>query len=327
MKTAAVLAQRALRLGMAAACIGGACLPTAHADLLVGGDSQVLRYSEATGAFLGAVAAGNGLDNVQGIDVGPDRRVYISSFGSRSVFRSDGARTEVFIPPGSGGLGAPNDVAFGPDGKLYVSDGFFGTYSILRFDGATGQFIDVFASGGGIRQPGPIAFGPGGDLYVANATSTDVMRFHGDTGLPFPAPGQGGARFVSGIPGGFNTTLAISANGELLVSSGASPDVARYDATTGSLLGTAVQNVVSGDMAFGPDGNLYIANYLDSSVMRYSDASGEFLGAFIPSGSGGITRPTSLTFGVVSSEAPEPGTHALAAISLLLLAAFRRSRH
>jgi hypothetical protein len=92
------------------------------------------------------------------------------------------------------------------------------------------------------------------------------------------------------------------------------------------LLGTAVQNAVSGDMEFGPDGNLYIANYLDGSVARYGGAIGEFLGAFVTSESGGLVRPTSLAFGVVSNEVPEPGTHALAAISLLLIMVSRRSR-
>jgi hypothetical protein len=120
--------------------------------------------------------------------------------------------------------------------------------------------------------------------------------------------------------------LAISANGELVVSSGASSDVTRYDAATGRLLGTAASNIVSGDMEFGPDGNLYIANYLDGSVARYRNATGELLGTFVSSGSGGLTRPTSLTFGTVSSEVPEPATHALTAITLAALVATRRSR-
>lgn len=326
MNTITAAVKKAASAGIAMAILSAAGQPVAHADLLVGGDSQVLRYSETTGAFLGVVASGNPLDNVQGIVVGPDRQVYISSFGNRSIVRSDGSRTEVFVPPGSGGMGAPNDVAFGPDRNLYVSDGFFGTYSILRFNGVTGQFMNVFANGGGIRQPGPIAFGPSGDLYVANATSTDVMRFHGGTGLPFPGPGQSGAIFVSGIPGGFNTTLAISANGELIVSSGASSDATRYDAATGRLLGTAASNIVSGDMEFGPDGNLYIANYLDGSVARYRDTSGGLLGTFVPSASGGLDRPTSLTFGTVASEVPEPATYALTVITLAALAVTRRSR-
>lgn len=128
---------------------------------------------------------------------------------------------------------------------------FFGTYTILRFHGKTGQFMNVLASGGGISQPGPNAFGANGDLYIAIATSTDVMRFHGDTGLPFPAPGNREVLFVAGSPGGFTATLANSVNAELVVASKVSSDVLRYDADTENLLGVAIFNTVSGDMEFG----------------------------------------------------------------------------
>ena len=114
--------------------------------------------------------------------------------------------------------------------------------------------------------------------------------------------------------------------GEMVVSSGASSDATRYDAATGSLLGTAASNIVSGDMEFGPDGNLYIANYLDGSIARYRDTSGGFLGTIVPSGSGGLTRPTSLTFGTVASEVSEPATYALTLITLAVLSATGRSR-
>ncbi|MFY8152510.1 MAG: hypothetical protein ACOVOI_10530, partial [Hyphomicrobiales bacterium] len=51
-----------------------------------------------------------------------------------------------FIAAGSGGLVSPDDINYGPDGHLYVSSGTNTSGAILRFDGRTGAFKDVFAT-------------------------------------------------------------------------------------------------------------------------------------------------------------------------------------
>lgn len=277
--------------------LGMGYLHDALADLLVSQNTQILRYAEHTGNFLGALfpAGSAGMDNLQGIAIGPDGGVYMASFGSRTIGRYKDGIVDVFVPPGSGGMGAPNDVAFGPDGNLYVSDGFYGTNAILRFNGKTGAYIDIFASGGGIQQPNRMAFGPCGNLFVGNATSSDVLRYHGDTGLPFPAKNQSGAIFVPGIQGPHNTTLAFAKNGNLVVASGALTGVFYYNGRTGMLLKT-VTIKMSGDLTFGPDGNLYMNDYLGDSVLRYKGATGRFLGVFVAPGSGGLSRPSGLVF-------------------------------
>jgi len=63
---------------------------------------------------------------------------------------------EVFVPPG--GVVTPVGLTFGPDGHLYVANA--GTAEVLRFDGMSGAFIDVFveAGAGGLTGPRMIAW-------------------------------------------------------------------------------------------------------------------------------------------------------------------------
>jgi MYXO-CTERM domain-containing protein len=65
-------------------------------------------------------------------------------------------------------LDAPCDVQFGPDGSLYVSSA--ASDQILRYNGTTGAFMDVFASGNGLDGP-------------------CFMVFDGKPDTPLPEPG------------------------------------------------------------------------------------------------------------------------------------------
>ncbi len=55
---------------------------------------------------------------------------------------------------------------------------------VLRYDGATGDFIDVFASGSesGSTLAISVVFGPNRDLYVSFWDDYTVKRFDGATG-------------------------------------------------------------------------------------------------------------------------------------------------
>lgn len=52
----------------------------------------------------------------------------------------------------------PRGLVFGPDGNLYVASA--GTNEVYRYNGNTGVFIDVFASGGGLNGLWGIEFAP-----------------------------------------------------------------------------------------------------------------------------------------------------------------------
>jgi DNA-binding beta-propeller fold protein YncE len=308
---------------------------SSHAGLLVASstNSSVLQYNQTTGAFTGVfVPSGSGgLNNPQGLALGPDGNLYVASFGSvtsatGSVLRYDGATgafIDAFVPMHSGGLGAPTDLTFGPDRNLYVSDGFFGTGGVLRYDGSTGAFMGIFASGGGLRVPQGLAFGADRNLYVASVLTDSVLRYNGMTGAPLPAAGQPGAVFIPPGSGGLDepTRLTFGTDGNVYVASNLTDSIMRYDGTTGAFIDTFISAGSGGlkrpsDLAFGPDGNLYVSAYLDNSVLRYNGETGAFINAFVPSGSGGLSAPTTLVF--TPQAIPEPSTLVIGGTAALL---------
>ena len=215
--------------------------PWTYADLFVSnqGANNILRYDERTGEFLGEFipAGSGGLGTPDGLIFGPDGNLYVGSLLTDSILRYDGITGDplpsvgnsgaTFVPSGGGGLtfGQPGDLGawlvFGPDGNLFVKSGGITappqSSSVLRFDGTTGEFIDVFVSpgSGGLHGPRALVFGPDGNLYVnSNQPGPgSVLRYDGTTGAfidPFVPYGSGGLVDTKGFTFRYTdpTTLA-----------------------------------------------------------------------------------------------------------------------
>ena len=208
--------------------------------------------------------------------------------------------------PGSANLSEPTGMIYGPDGDLYVSS--FGQNEVLRFNGQTGAFMNIFVSAGagGLNSPMGLTFGPDGDLYVSSWGNDSVLRFSGQTGA-----------FVNSYltpllkrPVG----LAFGLDGNLYV---ASSDADPTQLGTAAILRFDPQDPTQSDrfvsgittpfgIAFGPDGNLYVElgevdtnhNIQFASVQRFDSRTGQPLpsGAdFVPNI--GPVEPRSLAFG------------------------------
>ncbi len=125
-----------------------------------------------------------------------------------------------------GGLDTPSGLGFGPDGNLYVGNyaNAFGT-QVLRYNGTTGDFFDVFASSPSSPLIGPsgLIFGPDGNLYVSTEFPTNqVLRYDGKTGAYLGV-------FTSGGPLNRPYGLAFGPDGNFYVASFGNDRVLRYN--------------------------------------------------------------------------------------------------
>jgi hypothetical protein len=212
---------------------------------------SIERYNGATGNYVGRFVGGSGsnLRNPEGIKFGPDGNLYVVDRTQSAVLRYDGgtgAFIDQFVKAGAGGYNNAGGIVFGPDGNLYATSGTQsqtgpGSTSpqILRFDGSTGAFKDVFVpvGSGGISSPFSLLFGPDGNLYVSNVTSNSILRYDGRTGAFLGA-------FVPSNSGGLSrpTGMAFGPDGFFYVASSFLPTVAilRYNATSGAFVDTFI---------------------------------------------------------------------------------------
>jgi len=110
---------------------------------------------------------------------GPDGNLYVPSGNRGVVYRYDrdtGNYLDYFVAPEPYTGTEFGPIAFGPDGFFYC---VVATGDILRFNGRTKEFIDVFVERTYV-PPRDLAFGPDGDLFCL--FPKEVLRYNGDSG-------------------------------------------------------------------------------------------------------------------------------------------------
>ncbi|MDI1479521.1 hypothetical protein [Polyangium sp. y55x31] len=242
---------------------------------------DVLQFEQDTGAFSAVfIPKGTGgLFHPDSMTLGPEGDLYISSGDTpenSAILRFDSS-TGAFYGEFAkgGGMHRPYGLAFGPDGMLYVAS--FLTDQILRYDGKSGDFVDVFKEGDGmpdgLNGPNGLLFGPDEKLYVTTQGSV----------------AENGAPTFPGLP---SQVLQIDVtSGEMKVFAD-QPDLSPAGHGYISLLG----------LAYGPDCNaglceLYVSDYAND-IRHYDFATGMQLGTISTNYTG--TTPSTNYLGALS---------------------------
>ena len=224
------------------------------------------------------------------------------------------ATTDLSYKTSSGGLHTPRAGVIGPDGNLYVTSIAKG--EILRYNPATGDFIDIFAdSGDGLTGPNGMALGPDGNFYVANSVmGGELRKIDGTTGEDLgvfatsPPNLMDPKREFSDVVFGPDFGEP-SANGfDLYISTGAAGSnpgpgrgVFRYNGSTGSEESRIIDSTTQPGPLLVGDDYLYIGDQRGGGnprLLRYEWSSGT-LSVLVDSTEGdaaGLSNVTGLAF-------------------------------
>jgi outer membrane protein assembly factor BamB len=220
----------------------------ARAELWVADNfgSQVLRFDQDTGAFLGTLVepGSGGLDGATGLARNVDGRLWVSSQNSNAILRYDldtGEFIDVFTSNEVEGVNllGPSEIQFSASGEELLVGNFMGA-SVDRFDVATGEYLGPFTSGGPLAGVSNFEFGPDGNLYVSSFGGNEVLRYDGTTGLFVDV-------FASG--NGLSGPSDLVFRGDYLyVSSLLGQQVLRFNAADGSFVDAFANPVPQGEM-------------------------------------------------------------------------------
>jgi RHS repeat-associated protein len=187
----------------------------------------------------------------------PDN-LLISEWQSNKVveYTTSGQYVHDFVSAGSPLNGSQN-LRFGPDGNLYVTD----RSSVKKFDGVTGNYLGDFATGLSIGDTGSdIVFDSAGNAFITEATGNRVSEY------------SSVGRLVNTFSNGVSTPegLAFRPNGNLLVTNTYGGTyvntITELNTTTGgfSTFATGLGEPVG--IKAGPDGRYYVTNYTYATV-------------------------------------------------------------
>jgi len=246
-------------------------------------------YGGRTYYFIADYSGGDGNDLVLALWTPAASAILVADGAGAAVLRYDWATAipKTFIPA-SAFIGAPQGMAIGPDGKLYVLDTDFATNQsrILKFDVLSGKNLGTFvATGTGINRGSFLAFDSAGNAYVQQDIAPMVVKFHPDgtpTGTLFATRVALLATGLGVGPDGL-IYLAIGDGGSGLA------DIIRCS-PDGAFVDTFVNDLGNFNGYRKPVwdslGHLYAANLNDGMIRKFDATSGALLSTLNPPANG-----------------------------------------
>ncbi len=291
--------------------------PFHHRVLRVGPDGIISAYA-GTG-----VAGYNGEDmpateaqlrNPWGVGTDLEGNVYVAEPGNSRVrmVMPNGlirtvAGTGVAGYQGDGGpavnaqLRSPNDVAIGPDGKLYIAD-YSGIVRVVSSDGiistAAGGSIQGYGGDNGparraqLRGPWKVALGPSGDIYIGDESNHRIRRVRpplpGYTAKDIVIPSSDGSeiyvfdeegkfqRSVNAYSGAIRYTLAYDDSGllqSIVDGDGNTATIDRSGSTVAIVSADGLRTELGFDTAgflsrvTNPNGETYAMSYTEGGLL------------------------------------------------------------
>ena len=188
--------------------------------------STIAQYNGNTGALINsAFASVPGVIGASAFAFGPNGDLFAclslvspSSANGHKILEFDGqtgafvkAFVDATVTPSP--LNYPTGLTWDSAGNLYVTNS--SPAAVLKYDGTTGAYIGIFASGQGMNEPYGLQFGPDGNLYVVSGGTQQVLKFSGSTGaflgVVASVPSAAELVFTPGL--GTNSILMGSAGG------------------------------------------------------------------------------------------------------------------
>lgn len=221
----------------------------------------------------------------------------------------------------SGGLMHPGDLAFGPNGNLFVINRLFSSIAsgVLQYDGHTGAFLGSFVEpgSGGLVLAGDLLFV--GNSLLLSDWQRGILRYDAFTGAfidTFVALGSGGLQQPGFLKQGPGDDVFVSDQIQ---------GVLRYDGESGNFLETFLPPAGTGhdflgDIAFGSDGDIYVDDDSElGGVSQYDSTTREFVG-----GVNGSFGESSAQLILAAPAIPEPSTWALLLAGLAVVGVAQR---
>ncbi|HYB98705.1 MAG TPA: dockerin type I domain-containing protein [Candidatus Limnocylindrales bacterium] len=174
---------------LAAALIAAAAPPAGAETVYINDFNLVRAYDTTTRPAQATRLIGEAeLGAAGSVTVGPDGRLFVVdrgvSFNKADIVELTAAGELVGTFKADTGLQAPEKMAFGPGGDLFVVTAIGNPAGVYRFDGATGMAEGVYTTGISLNFPFGLAFDDAGKLYVSDTgpSAAWVHRF-GTTGV------------------------------------------------------------------------------------------------------------------------------------------------